>query len=213
MPPCQYTPEEEFGNTLTHSVGALICAFLFGFFAHKMHVENISILASISYYIFAFTSIFVLITSSLYHAISNKDVKPLLKKYDHIAIYYLIAGTYIPLAVNLIVPNYPIIGWSFIILQLMSAVCGTMYKLLAKNKYGYASVIFYCVIGWSILPFLGILSENIPTVAMHWLVIGGFFYMLGVPFYVLKQYKWTHVIWHVLVVFGIVCHYVMMFYI
>ena len=211
MPQRHYTIEEEIGNTTTHTLGALICAFLFGIFAHMTYAGSDSILKNIACYIFGLSSMFVFIASSLYHAVTNQSIKTILKKYDHIAIYYLIAGTYIPLATNLIIPTNPIIGWLFIALQISAVVFGTFYKLFATNKYGYASVIIYCLIGWSILPLLGIIGKNISTEALQLLIGGGAFYMLGVPFYILKQYRWTHTIWHIFVVLGIICHYLMMF--
>lgn len=211
MPQRHYTIAEEIGNTATHAFGALICAFLFGIFAHMTYAGTDSILRNIACYIFGLSSMFVFIASSLYHAVTNSQIKNILKKYDHIAIYYLIAGTYIPLATTLVVPTNPIVGWSFIVLQILAALGGTAYKLLAKNKYGYMSVAIYCIIGWSILPILGIIGNNMPNESMHLFISGSVFYMLGVPFYVMKRYSWTHTIWHIFVVLGIICHYLMMF--
>jgi len=210
MPQRVYTLKEEIGNTTTHVIGALICAFLFGML-FNLSCKDLSFTHLISCCIFGLTSSFVFIASSLYHAISNIGIKNKLKKYDHIAIYFLIAGTYIPIALASVVPYHPIVGYLFIVLQALSVLCGVLYKTLAQNRYGLLSVAIYCGLGWTIIPLLPFILQNINVNAMHWFLAGGMMYMLGVPFYILKQYMWTHTIWHVLVVFGIICHYTMMF--
>lgn len=208
-----YSLEEEIGNTATHVLGSLICAFLFGVFAHITFQDSSTIIRDIGCCVFGLTSIFVFVASSMYHAITNKDIKRILKKFDHIAIYFLIAGTYIPLALSLLVPAQPLLGWTFIGIQVASVCGGIAYKLLAKNCYSRLSVLIYCVMGWSVLPIMEPVWSAMPAKALPWFVYGGLFYMLGVPFYMLKQYKWMHTVWHVMVMCGIICHYMMMFYI
>lgn len=207
-----YTIEEEVWNTLTHSFGALICAFIFGILVSVTFNEtNILTLKDISCCVFGLSSMFMFVASSLYHAITNIQLKRQLKLFDHIAIYFLIAGTYIPLALTSIISTNPILGWIFVGVQALAVIGGICYKLFSSKNYSMISVLIYCLLGWSAVFILGPLINNLSTQALFWLIAGGIAYTAGVPFYILKQYKWTHTIWHIFVVCGVICHYVMMF--
>ena len=211
MPKNKYTLEEEIGNTATHAFGSLVAAFLLGFLIYHGIVIQKTLTDLIGYGIFGFSSVMMFIMSSLYHAISVNDIKLKLKLFDHIAIYFLIAGTYIPVTLCSIIEHNPILGWSFIGIQISAVIAGVCYKLFSKKNFGMLSTTIYCIIGWSAVMIFKPLMDNLNHDAMVWLVAGGFAYTIGVPFYVLKQYKWTHTIWHGFVIIGVICHYMMLF--
>lgn len=206
-----YTLAEEIYNTLTHAIGSLLCAFFFGMLVEKAFMPEVSFTTAIGYCVFGVSSMFAYIASSLYHAVSHIESKRKLKMFDHIAIYFLIAGTYIPLILTAVIPTNPLLGWSFLGLQVAGAIGGVLYKVFSESRYGMVSVILYCMMGWSAVAVLKPLVSNLSSDAIFWLVAGGVAFSAGVPFYVMKQYKWTHTIWHIFVLVGSVCHYMMMF--
>lgn len=207
-----YTLEEEIVNTATHAVGAIICSFIFGILFYTcISPEHTCISKNIATCVFGISSILMFIISSLYHAITNIPLKRIMKMCDHIAIYFLIVCTYIPLSISAVVPTNPLIGWGFVIMQLCCLVGGISFKLLSQNKYSIISVLIYCCIGWSAIFIIMPIVHNLSAIALCWLISGCIAYTFGVPFYIAKQYKWTHSVWHVFVVLGVICHYLTMF--
>ena len=206
-----YTLTEEIYNTLTHAIGSLLCAFFFGMLVEKACLPSVSSTTTVGYCIFGVSSMFAYIASSLYHAVSHIESKRKLKMFDHIAIYFLITGTYIPLILSAVIPTNPILGWSFLGLQVVCAVGGVLYKVFSESRYSKISVILYCTLGWSAVVILKPLLSNLSSDTIFWLVAGGVAFSAGVPFYIMKQYKWTHTIWHIFVLIGSICHYMMMF--
>ena len=168
-----YTLAEEIYNTLTHAIGSLLCAFFFGMLVEKAFLPSVSFTTAVGYCIFGVSSMFAYIASSLYHAVSHIESKRRLKMFDHIAIYFLIAGTYIPLILTAVIPTNPLLGWSFLGLQVAGAIGGVLYKVFSESRYGMVSVILYCMMGWSAVAVLKPLVSNLSSDAIFWLVAGG----------------------------------------
>ena len=207
-----YSIPEEIVNTTTHVIGSHISAFLFGMLLlFNFTMPDAFLSKEMGCIIYGLSSIMMFMTSSLYHAVTHIPSKKLLKTLDHIAIYFLIVGTFAPLTLACVIPSFPILGWTFLGLQLASLIGGIGFKLFSKNRYSAISVMLYCIMGWSAIIILYPLIMTMSSAALFWFVMGGAMYTLGVPFYVLKQYKWTHCIWHIFVMLGIGCHYAMLF--
>ncbi len=143
--------------------------------------------------------------STLYHAITNQYAKKVLKKFDHISIYYLIAGTYTPfLLVNLRGP----VGWTIFGIIWGLAIIGTIIKLATPtNGTKLWSIGLYLLMGWMIVFASKTLLSNINTSGLVFLILGGLFYTLGIAFYVWKSKKYTHAVWHFFVLCGTIMHF------
>ena len=135
----------------------------------------------------------------LYHAIQHKKAKSVLRIFDHISIYFFIAGSFTPPILLLTA------GWQrvvFLIVMWALAVLGTIYKVAIKSKmdkYKGLSTVLYIGMGWMAI-FL------IKPVIYHryWqfgvlMLIGGLLYTFGTLFYKSKKLKYNHVIWHLFV--------------
>ena len=143
--------------------------------------------------------------STLYHAITNEYAKKILKKFDHIAIYYLIAGSYTPfLLVNLRGTT----GWIIFGIIWGLAIIGTILKIcLSGNGTKLWSIGLYLVMGWMIVFASKNLVNNISTLGLIFLILGGLFYTGGIGFYIWKSRKYTHAIWHFMVLTGTIMHF------
>ena len=148
--------------------------------------------------------------STLYHAITNKHAKQILKRFDHIAIYYLIAGSYTPfMLVNL----RGGIGWTIFGIIWCLTFIGTLLKLIMPaNGTKIWSVLLYLIMGWMVVIALKPLVQNLPHLGLVFLVLGGIFYTLGIPFYIWKSRPYTHAIWHGFVLIGTIMHFFAVLY-
>lgn len=204
-----YTIVEEICNCTIHGLGIILgiagLVVLSAFSATRGSAWTI-----VSTAIFGASMIILYTTSTLYHAITNLQAKTILKKFDHIAIYYLIAGTYTPfLLVNL----RGAIGWTIFGIIWGLAVLGTILKLtLSGNGTKIWSISLYLTMGWLIVFASHKLFRTLNTTALTFLILGGLFYTLGIGFYVWKSRKFTHAIWHGFVLAGTIMHFFAVLY-
>lgn len=161
--------------------------------------------------IFGASIILLYTASTLYHATFKESAKRALKKFDHISIYYLIAGSYTPfLFVNLSGAT----RWTIFGIIWFLAFLGTALKLCLKNSSGTKiwSIALYLGMGWLIIFALGKLVSAMPAVGLVFLALGGLSYTGGIFFYVQKKKPYTHAIWHAFVLAGTIFHFFAVLY-
>ena len=204
-----YTIKEEIWSSAVHGFGILFgiaaLTVLTAMSARYGNVWNV-----VSSAIFGASIILLYSASTLYHAITNERAKKILKKFDHIAIYYLIAGSYTPfLLVNL----RGTIGWVIFGIIWSLAIFGTVLKLvLPSNGTKIWSISLYLLMGWLIVFATKPLIAHLNHIGLVFLVLGGLFYTGGVAFYVMKSKKYTHAIWHFFVLAGTIMHFFAVLY-
>ena len=199
-----YTPKEEIFNTTTHIAGMLfsVCAISVLVTLSCFYADCWAI---VSCAIFGGSMLCTYTASSVYHAVPISKAKAVLKKFDHISIYFLIAGSYTPF---LLVPmRSPTAWWMFGIIWFL-ALLGTFLKLFT-NPSGTKiwSIGLYLAMGWLIVFVSGKLFAAISTTSIVFLILGGVFYSAGILFYVKKNWKYSHGIWHLFVLLGTVMHF------
>lgn len=166
--------------------------------------------AVVSTTIFGVSMILLYTASTLYHAVPQAEAKKVLKKFDHIAIYYLIAGSYTPF---LLVTLRGAVGWTLFGIVWGLAFLGTVLKLiLPPNGTKVWSIGLYLLMGWLIVFASHRLFSVLPKISLLFLVLGGLCYTFGIAFYVLKSKKYTHAIWHFMVLAGTVMHFFAILY-
>ncbi|MBR4598308.1 MAG: hemolysin III family protein [Opitutales bacterium] len=155
--------------------------------------------------IFGASIILLYTASTLYHAASREKLKKALKKFDHISIYYLIAGSYTPF---LFVNIKGAMGWTIFGIIWGLAILGTTLKLCtAANGTKAWSIALYLLMGWLIIGVIWKLLLVMPLSGVVFLALGGLSYTLGVAFYVQKKKAFSHAIWHGFVLAGTVFHF------
>lgn len=198
------TLSEERLNTLTHTIGAFLGAIglvlLLLKDSYKTKFSQVGILVYGSSIILLFTA------SAMYHWVTNQRLKQKLRVLDHVSIYLLIAGTYTPvLVINLLDGN----GVFLLIAVWTIAAVGTIMKLFFTGRFEVFSTLLYLVMGWLIVIDFSALKEAVPFNGLLYLAAGGLFYTVGIIFYAIEKIPYNHVIWHLFVLAGAVCHYLM----
>jgi len=194
----------EIANSITHGIGIIfgIAALpvLSAIAANKDHS-----IAVVGAAIFGFSFLLVFTFSTLYHAFQNPAVKKVLHVFDHISIYFLIAGTYTPFLLNYMM-NATGIAMLSVLWGL--TIIGTLFKVFYTGRFNFISTSVYIGMGW-ILVFSGReFFEAIPTPVLTMIIIGGVLYTLGTIFYLWEKLYFHHVIWHLFVLAAAICHYV-----
>jgi hemolysin III len=150
-------------------------------------------------------------TSTLYHGLEGK-ARRIFRKFDHYAIYLLIAGTYTPFT---LVTLRGALGWSLFSVIWGLAVLGIMLDSLPHERRRILPVGIYLLMGWLALIALDPLLQTLPYTGFLWLLIGGLFYTVGVIFYALdEKLHYAHNVWHLFVLAGSGSHYLaILFYV
>ena len=205
----KYTPKEELWNCIIHGtgIGLSIAGLVLLAVFSSIYGDAWVIVSTI---IFGISMTVLYTASTLYHAFSDERVKRCLKKFDHISIYYLIAGTYTPF---LLVSMRGIVGWILFGIIWSLAVLGTVLKLTTSGSGTKIwSISLYLTMGWLIVFASKSLAEAVPDLGLLFLILGGLFYTFGVLFYIWKKRKYTHAIWHFFVLAGTVMHFFAVLY-
>lgn len=198
-----YSPVEEWANSLTHGVGALLSltALILMVIVSAEQGDPWRIVASS---IYGGSMVLLFTASTCYHAIPWQRSKAIFKQLDHCAIYLLIAGSYTPfLLISLRGP----LGWTLFGIVWGLALAGLVLKLGWGHRFKALRVASYLVMGWLILFASPSLPDAIGSGGIAWLVAGGACYSIGVIFYLQKQRKFAHSIWHLFVLGGGACHF------
>lgn len=204
--PSPQAKREEFWNTLTHSIGFLfgLVGFLFIVYKSILVGDGQMIVASV---IFGLTLMMMYFSSSYYHAMKHTRHAVLLKKLDHISIYFLISGTYTFFLLGAV--RGPL-GWSLFFLLWGLTLLGTVFKVFyghRKDKWiEILSLSVYIGMGWVAMIVAEPLSKSLPPVSWRMLILGGIAYTGGVYFYARRE-PYFHIFWHICVLLGSMFHY------
>ena len=199
---------------LTHSIGAILSIVALVLLILKA-VNPVDPWKIVSFSIFG-TGLFLLYTAStLYHWIPVSDrAESILKRFDHIMIYVLIASTYTPIC---LIPLRGPWGWSLFGIVWGLAVFGILWKLFQFKFSNWFSTVYYVFMGWLCIIAIWPLFTHLQMGALIWLFIGGIFYSGGVVFYALDRRKSPlkgfgfHEIWHIMVMAGSFSHFWVMY--
>ena len=162
----------------------------------------------VSFSIYGTTLIALFGFSTLYHS-TRGMTKRVFRKFDHSAIYLLIAGTYTPF--TLVTLRGPW-GWSLFGVVWGLAVIGIVQELTVAKGARWISLAIYIVMGWSavigVVPMIAALGWQ----GFTWVAVGGVVYTAGTVFYIFDaKYKHWHGIWHLFVLAGAAIHYAAIF--
>lgn len=198
------TLEEEVANSLTHGIGILFSVVAISLLVTfsvlngtALHVVASSILGGSFLLMYTF--------STLYHAFRNVKVKAILRTFDHISIYVLIAGTYTPF---LLLGVRGVLGWVFFGLVWFLAVLGIVFKVFFLHRFPKASLIFYLCMGWLAVFIVKPLWDTLDATVLSLLLAGGVSYTLGTIFYTRKHMLYAHTVWHLFVLGGTILHFI-----
>ncbi|MGB5480578.1 MAG: hemolysin III family protein [Eudoraea sp.] len=194
--------KEEKLNAISHGIGILLG--IIGFYLLLKFDTQKTEYSTISLVVYSISIILLFLASTLYHYVSTQSVKLKLRVLDHICIYYLIAGTYTPVALITLEEGN---GWLIFYTIWGIALAGTILKLFFTGKFEVLSLILYLFMGWLIVFDLQSLLSNTSKTGLYLLMLGGFFYTTGIFFYAFKRIPYNHLIWHFMVLGGAISHW------
>ena len=193
-------------NTWTHLLGALL-ALIGGTVLIVLGAFSGDVWKIVGFSIYAATLVALYGFSTLYHNAGPGRLKILLQKFDHNAIYLLIAGSYTP---------FPLVslrgpwGWSLFGVVWGLALLGVFQELWLwrAGKSRWLSMLIYILMGWVALIAVMPLLEMLGTPGFILLAAGGVAYTGGIVFYLHdKKFRHWHGIWHLFVLAGSALHY------
>ena len=197
---------EEKLNAWSHGVG--VALGVTALVLLLLGVDNDNPWGMFSVITYGLSIILLFLASTCYHAITSSKRKHYFRIADHIGIYFLIAGTYTPVLL-LVIPNG--FGWTLFWVVWGIAAFGLLLKLFFTGKFERFSTFLYLAMGWlAIIPY-GELTAALDSKGLTWLIAGGVAYTVGVVFYAVERIPYNHFIWHLFVLVGAACHFVMVY--
>jgi len=198
-----YDRAELIADGVVHVVG--IC---FGLIAASVLIVLTAVYATamdvavVSVYVAGLLAMLVL--SATYNLWPVSRAKWVLRRFDHSAIYLLIAATYTPFIMELKASYFAI---TLLIGVWCVAIVGIVLKLVLPGRFDRVAVGLYLGMGWSGLMLYDAVVQALPTMALWFIVAGGVLYSMGVVFHAWQRLRFQNVIWHCFVLLGAACHY------
>ena len=191
-------------NTYSHLAGVLL-ALAASVALIVLGVLSGDVWKIVSFAIYGATLVLLYGFSALYHNAARGKAKLILQKFDHNAIYLLIAGSYTPFTLVSLRGSW---GWSLFGVVWGLALLGISQELFLKQKTRLVSLVIYILMGWvalvAVVPLVAALSWS----GFAWLAAGGLAYTVGIIFFVYEnKHSHWHGIWHLFVLAGSVLHY------
>jgi hemolysin III len=202
------------GSALTHGVGIPLALCALVVLLHMTLSTGAVKITAVSVYAI---SMFCLYTAStVYHSLrTGVQGRLFLRKLDHVMIYFLIAGTYTP--VCLISLNGMLSGRVMLLVIWTMAILGSTFTLFWIKMPRFLTSLIYLVMGWVAIFAIYPLYSVMNPLCFGMLLAGGVLYSIGGVLYALKwpgrnnRYFGCHEIFHVFIVLGSVCHFVMIY--
>ena len=204
------------GSAITHFIGMLMAIFAaVPLLIKAAHEPGHLYLTALT--IYAASLILLYAASTTYHTVDiSEKVNTILKKIDHMMISVLIAGTYTPICLLVLDRKT---GIPLLLLVWGITIAGILIKAFWVYCPKWFSSVLYICMGWTcVLAFTQILNTLSPA-AFGWLLAGGIIYTIGGIIYALKlpifnnRHKnfGSHEIFHLFVMAGSACHFIVMY--
>ena len=204
------------GSAITHFIGMLMAIFAaVPLLIKAAHEPGRIYIISIAVY--AASLVLLYAASTTYHTFDRSEhVNTILKKIDHMMISVLIAGSYTPICLLVLKGK---LGTTLLCIVWGIAIAGILIKAFWVYCPRWVSSVLYIGMGWTcVLAFTQILNSMSPA-AFGWLLAGGIIYTAGGVIYALKFPLFnarhggfgSHEIFHLFVMGGSICHFIMMY--
>ena len=201
----RYTKKEEIWNAWSHG-GGILLGVVFGiiFLVWCFQADNNWARVGVILYLFGMLGSYV--ASTLYHSMKHHSKwKERLRKWDHAAIYWHIAGSYSPLTLTAL-REQGYWGWSLFLFVWTCAIVGTIISFIRLKEHSNVETFCFVGMGLSILVAFRPLMDSVSAAAVIWLIAEGVSYITGAVFYSFNKTKYMHSVFHFFVLAGSVCH-------
>lgn len=177
-------PKNELFSSISHLFG-IILSIIGTTILITISTTSKKYFHAVLFLIYGSSMILLYTMSTLYHIFPKKSkIKELFRKFDHISIFTLIAGTYTPPSLILL-PNF----YGKIILSTVwaLAIFGIIFKSIYVNSPGWINGCTFILMGWIIIFGIKFIYNSIPIQGFLWLTIGGILYTLGAIVYSISK--------------------------
>jgi hemolysin III len=204
-----FSMKEEIANAITHGIGALLAV------AALVVLIVIASINGTAWHVTGFTiygsaTLLLYLASTLYHSLTNHKAKYLFRKFDHMSIFLLIAGSYTPFCLTVL---QGWIGWTIFGIIWTCAIVGIILKAFYTGKHERLSTFLYVMMGWLIIPAIKPLYDAVSVKVFILLMLSGVFYTAGTYFFLRDSKKpYYHSIWHLFVLAGSAAHFFSVWY-
>jgi hemolysin III len=198
-----YDRVELIADGVVHAIG--IC---FGLIAATVLIVLTAVYATafqvamVSIYVAGLLAMLVL--SATYNLWPVSRAKWVLRRFDHSAIYLLIAATYTPIIMQV---KDSVLAVVLLIGVWCLAIVGVVLKLALPGRYDRVAVGLFLAMGWSGLMLHDSVAAALPRLALWFVIAGGALYSFGIIFHAWQRLRFQNVIWHCFVLLGAACHY------
>jgi len=204
----EQTNGEEIANTVTHVIGSHLGAAMLALLVWQGVASGVDIAwKATSGAVFGGSIILLYTVSSAYHAVRHPPSKRILHVMDHMAIFFLIAGSYTPLCLVSLRPTHPGLAWTIFGIEWGMALLGIVLKIRTTGRFRRISTLAYVGMGWGAVLAIVPLIRSLQGMGTMWLTLGGGLYTLGCVFYLWRSLPYSHMVWHLFVLAGTICHF------
>ncbi len=200
-------------SALTHFIGFILSVVFTPILLCRVGQNTESLVKLIGYSIFCISMTVLYGASTSYHTfILPKKQELILKKIDHISIFFLIAGTYTPLCLSVL---DPVNGKQLLVAIWSVAIIGSIMKAFWVTCPKIVSSFIYILMGWIALIKLGAVYASMTKLQFIILLIGGLIYTAGGIIYAMKfsinEYWGEHELFHLFILGGSLFHYILLY--
>lgn len=200
-----FNHNEEVWNAWSHAAGIAIGTIATVVFLCRC-AELHDWLTTFSVVLYAFGMLSSYVSSTVYHSLSAWSVwKERLRKADHAAIYWHIAGSYSPITL-IALRDVGYWGWGLFVFVWLCALIGTATSFNKLKAHSNLETLVYLGMGLSVLVAIKQLYDAVSTAAFAWIIAEGVMYVSGALFYTLHHRRYLHTVFHFFVLCGTVCH-------
>lgn len=206
-----YSRNEELANSITHGAGVImggIASIVFLYIAYTRY----GILGQIGIWLYAFGVISSYLSSTLYHASpQGTPQREWLRKLDHSAIYWHIAGSYSPITLIGLQENMTW-GWILFVIVWSCALIGSFMSFRGLKEHSNLETICFVGMGMVVLLAFKPVLEAIGWKSMGWIIAEGVAFVTGACFYSMNKKPFMHTVFHAFVLLGSICHMTAIWY-
>ncbi len=193
---------EEIANAISHGLGLVVVLAAAPFFI-RAAMRHTSVLSVWAVSVFIASAAFLYLTSTVYHALPRSRAKRVFRILDHCAIFILIAGSSTPFTLGVLRGR---LGWALFGIMWALAALGIVFKVIFRTRYPGLSLALYLGMGWMLILAARPLYQLLPLTGLLLILAGGLAYTGGVAFFRLGRVRYSHLVWHIFVLTGTVCH-------
>lgn len=201
-----YATKTELANALSHGIGILMTIVGTPLLILQIDPNNLTLRFGVGFY--CFTLLMMFSSSTIYHAVTEPFIKKNLRIIDHISIFFLIGGSYMPFIILLTPANT---AFWFLIVQWSLILAGITLKIFFTGQYRLLSSGIYIFMGCMVFLLGADFWHKIPSVSAYLVLAGGASYIGGVYFYQNQKIPYNHFIWHLFVLLAAILHYLSVF--